>query len=142
MWRVVRFMNEKTDKKVRIADINERVETGLMLWRQSRRTIIDAGLNPITAADQISISMNKVSFNNRVTGTRTELSCELQQGSLIGVVGSQGTGKTTIMQLLGLVFTPEDGNIFIPPHLRVLHVSECVYARNDFRPLQSRGFYR
>jgi len=46
------------------------------------------------------------------------------QGSLIGVVGPHGSGKKTFLSLLGQTMLPTQGSIFVPSHLRVLHVSQ------------------
>jgi len=51
-----------------------------------------------------------------------EASFSLPQGKMIGVTGSRGVGKATLLKLLGGVLLPDEGQLFVPPHLRVLHV--------------------
>jgi len=46
------------------------------------------------------------------------------QGKLVAVVGPHGTGKTTLLKLLGHMIFPQEGTIFVPAHLRILHVSQ------------------
>lgn len=50
------------------------------------------------------------------------LSCP--QGKLIAVVGHHGCGKSTLLRLVGHTQFPQEGMIFIPTHLRILHVSQ------------------
>eukprot|EP00746_Dinoflagellata_sp_MGD_P082955 gnl/MRDRNA2_/MRDRNA2_32985_c0_seq1.p1 gnl/MRDRNA2_/MRDRNA2_32985_c0~~gnl/MRDRNA2_/MRDRNA2_32985_c0_seq1.p1 ORF type:complete len:588 (+),score=99.87 gnl/MRDRNA2_/MRDRNA2_32985_c0_seq1:120-1766(+) len=50
---------------------------------------------------------------------------EVPQGKLVAVVGPHGAGRATFLKLLGqAIFPPTTGEIFVPPHLRVLHVSQ------------------
>jgi ABC-type uncharacterized transport system fused permease/ATPase subunit len=46
-----------------------------------------------------------------------------QQGSLICVAGPHGSGRHTFLRALAFKEFPSDGIIFIPSHLRVIHVS-------------------
>lgn len=46
------------------------------------------------------------------------------QGKLVAVVGPHGSGKTTLLKLLGHMIFPQQGTIFVPAHLRILHVSQ------------------
>jgi ABC-type multidrug transport system ATPase subunit len=48
---------------------------------------------------------------------------ELPQGKLVSVQGSHGSGKTTFMSLLAGILYPRTGSIYIPSHLRILHVA-------------------
>eukprot|EP00746_Dinoflagellata_sp_MGD_P157124 gnl/MRDRNA2_/MRDRNA2_86112_c0_seq2.p1 gnl/MRDRNA2_/MRDRNA2_86112_c0~~gnl/MRDRNA2_/MRDRNA2_86112_c0_seq2.p1 ORF type:complete len:538 (-),score=77.41 gnl/MRDRNA2_/MRDRNA2_86112_c0_seq2:270-1727(-) len=48
---------------------------------------------------------------------------EATQGKLISFVGPRGEGKATMMKLLGGALLPDKGEFYIPPHLRVLHVT-------------------
>merc|ERR1712178_178358 len=63
---------------------------------------------------------------------------------MVGVCGRPGSGKATLLMLLGQVSIPDDGSIFIPPHLRVLHVAaepsilEDPIADNIFFGVRSR----
>lgn len=40
------------------------------------------------------------------------------------MVGAHGSGKSTLLRLLGHKTFPKEGAIFIPTHLRILHVSQ------------------
>ena len=62
------------------------------------------------------------------TGTNVDI----PQGSMICVCGPRGIGKNTFLQLLGQVLVPDEGVIFVPPHLRVLYVpSEVYFIKED-----------
>lgn len=45
------------------------------------------------------------------------------QGSMVAVVGEHRAGKSTLMSLLANMLVPTAGMVFVPSHLRVLHVS-------------------
>lgn len=47
----------------------------------------------------------------------------IPQGKLLAVVGPHAVGKSTFVQLLASILMPTSGNIFIPSHLQVLHVT-------------------
>eukprot|EP00928_Gymnodinium_smaydae_P057304 TRINITY_DN4055_c0_g1_i1.p1 TRINITY_DN4055_c0_g1~~TRINITY_DN4055_c0_g1_i1.p1 ORF type:complete len:853 (-),score=99.62 TRINITY_DN4055_c0_g1_i1:245-2803(-) len=76
------------------------------------------------ALDTIPIKVEgvKVQFE----GSLLELcfDCEIWQGELVAVVGKGvGSGRNTFLKMLAGVMTPANGMIFIPSHLRVLHVT-------------------
>ncbi len=43
----------------------------------------------------------------------------------MAVTGPHGSGKATLLRLLGHVVFPQDGSIFIPSHLRVPPGGRC-----------------
>merc|ERR1719409_2178152 len=43
---------------------------------------------------------------------------------MIALAGNHGCGKATLFKLIGRIWVPDQGNIFIPPHLRILFVSQ------------------
>jgi len=56
---------------------------------------------------------------------------EIPQGKLVAMIGGAGHGKATFMKLLGGQLIPDKGDLLIPPHLRVLHVSAHARFFND-----------
>jgi len=46
----------------------------------------------------------------------------VKQGTMVAVIGLPGGGKSTFMQLLGYIKQPSHGLVYMPSHLRVLHV--------------------
>jgi len=51
---------------------------------------------------------------------------ELPQGKMVSLSGPHGSGKATVLKLLSGIFYPSIGNIYIPSHLRLLHVSHTT----------------
>jgi len=49
---------------------------------------------------------------------------EIRQGEIAAVVGSHASGKSTLIRLLSNILTPTAGSVFVPSHLRILHVSQ------------------
>ena len=49
----------------------------------------------------------------------TELAFEVRAGERIGLVGPNGTGKTTLIQILAGVDQPDYGQLFVRPGIRV-----------------------
>jgi len=52
----------------------------------------------------------------------TNVNISVAQGKFVVILGDRRSGKRTIVRLLGQVFLPDSGSIFIPSYLRVLHV--------------------
>jgi len=59
-----------------------------------------------------------------------ELNLKAEQGSIVAVVGEHGSGKTTLMRLLGNSLLPQEGIVFVPSHLRALWVPEELVLLN------------
>eukprot|EP00747_Dinoflagellata_sp_TGD_P107658 gnl/TRDRNA2_/TRDRNA2_170184_c0_seq5.p1 gnl/TRDRNA2_/TRDRNA2_170184_c0~~gnl/TRDRNA2_/TRDRNA2_170184_c0_seq5.p1 ORF type:complete len:286 (+),score=57.06 gnl/TRDRNA2_/TRDRNA2_170184_c0_seq5:114-860(+) len=53
------------------------------------------------------------------------------QGSLVAIMGAHGCGKATLGQLLAGNIFPLEGSIFVPMHLRVLHVSLAPFLMDS-----------
>eukprot|EP00746_Dinoflagellata_sp_MGD_P061519 gnl/MRDRNA2_/MRDRNA2_26018_c0_seq1.p1 gnl/MRDRNA2_/MRDRNA2_26018_c0~~gnl/MRDRNA2_/MRDRNA2_26018_c0_seq1.p1 ORF type:complete len:259 (-),score=34.80 gnl/MRDRNA2_/MRDRNA2_26018_c0_seq1:510-1247(-) len=81
----------------------------------------------------MTISVKDLSYNHDYSkessegdygrGVLKNCTFEVSQGTLIALVGPPGKGKTTLLKLLGGALLPDDGEIHVPPHLRVFHVS-------------------
>jgi len=73
--------------------------------------------------DAIPIQLLDLSFthpNGKDVINRANLM--VKQGTMVAVVGYPRGGKSTLMRLLGYVTEPSHGLVYIPSHLRVLHV--------------------
>jgi len=55
---------------------------------------------------------------------------EIPQGSVVSVIGPRSQGKATLMKILGGVIIKPESGVFIPAHLRVLHVPTEPYFYN------------
>eukprot|EP00747_Dinoflagellata_sp_TGD_P087947 gnl/TRDRNA2_/TRDRNA2_163828_c1_seq2.p1 gnl/TRDRNA2_/TRDRNA2_163828_c1~~gnl/TRDRNA2_/TRDRNA2_163828_c1_seq2.p1 ORF type:complete len:321 (+),score=49.10 gnl/TRDRNA2_/TRDRNA2_163828_c1_seq2:87-1049(+) len=76
-------------------------------------------------ADKIDIQVKELRFRYDCNVSRWNISAQdlkVSQGSMVAVIGLPGCGKSTFMSLLGGVLDPEEGQVFVPPHLRRLHV--------------------
>jgi len=49
------------------------------------------------------------------------ITIDVDQGSLVALIGQRGQGKTTLLKILGGVLIPE-GEFYMPTHLRAIHV--------------------
>eukprot|EP00928_Gymnodinium_smaydae_P004027 TRINITY_DN11411_c1_g1_i1.p1 TRINITY_DN11411_c1_g1~~TRINITY_DN11411_c1_g1_i1.p1 ORF type:complete len:1183 (+),score=184.34 TRINITY_DN11411_c1_g1_i1:77-3625(+) len=74
--------------------------------------------------DLIDFKMLGVSFKYtsgaRGTVVLNNVSVMWPQGSLVAVVGSHGTGKGTLLDIIGGRLFPSQGEVFAPAHLRLL----------------------
>ena len=71
------------------------------------------------------------SFDSRRIDVLAGVDIELQSGQLIGIVGASGTGKSTLLQILGGLDKPNAG--------RVLVNGEDVYSLSDDNRSRLRG---
>lgn len=81
--------------------------------------------------DLIPIRMDGISYTHHGKTIFTNVSIQAQQGQLVAVTGPHGSGKATLLRLLGHVVFPQEGSIFIPSHLRVLHVTQEALMLNS-----------
>jgi ABC-type multidrug transport system fused ATPase/permease subunit len=51
------------------------------------------------------------------------ITMDVEQGTLVALAGEPGSGKSTLMRMIGGQLIPDSGDLLIPPHLRVLHIS-------------------
>ena len=59
-----------------------------------------------------SISVNDLSFSFNGTPVLENISLEIPRGSSLGITGTTGSGKTTLMSLLMKIYETEDNHIF------------------------------
>jgi len=59
-----------------------------------------------------------------------DFNCTIKQGEMVALTGPHGGGKSTVLQLFGQVIVPDTGQIFVPPHLRILHVPLEAYFKH------------
>eukprot|EP00929_Paragymnodinium_shiwhaense_P080068 TRINITY_DN41736_c0_g5_i1.p1 TRINITY_DN41736_c0_g5~~TRINITY_DN41736_c0_g5_i1.p1 ORF type:complete len:839 (-),score=137.69 TRINITY_DN41736_c0_g5_i1:136-2544(-) len=127
MWNVVKYMNFPTDLQQRM-----HVDTA----RHQRTDALLEGDEDVPF-DKMQIHLKNVSFNYPQLGNLPVqpavqgLNLSFDQGHLIAVLGSCHSGRSTLMRLLGGVLLPTSGDVFIPSHLRVLHVDEEVQVFDE-----------
>lgn len=74
--------------------------------------------------DLIPIIFENTCFSYRDLPIALNVSLSVKQGSMVAITGDNGGGKCTLLKLIGRLMVPDKGNIFIPPHLRILFVSQ------------------
>jgi len=76
-------------------------------------------------SDLIQLKVQGLSFHYPGSGPLLQnINCAIEQGKIVAVVGEHGCGKTTFLRLLGHTIFPDEGMIFVPTHLRLLHVEQ------------------
>lgn len=56
---------------------------------------------------------------------------QVSQGKLVAVKGKHGSGKSTLLRLIAHELFPTSGELFVPSHLRILHVSQEVHVLQE-----------
>ena len=90
-----------------------------------------------------SLEMRDISFSY-APGKRvlTDINFKIKKGEMIGIIGPSGAGKTTIVDLLLRLFTPEKGGIFLDGknaesirfdewRRNIGYVSQDIFLKND-----------
>ena len=54
-----------------------------------------------------------------------DVSIQLRQGRVYALVGPHASGKAQLLRLIGKAAYPTRGEVFVPPHLSVVHVEEA-----------------
>lgn len=84
----------------------------VVLEEQSDITNIE---NPVKKEIQGNVKFDKVSFsyNKHVEPVLKEISFEAKAGSTVGIIGMTGSGKSTLIKLLGRLMDVDEGTIYI-----------------------------
>jgi ABC-type lipoprotein export system ATPase subunit len=140
LFRITTYVNLSTDLAQRKQVNEKRRRRGSDERVKMRRSVeLAADMGNLEAkkiafpVDFVPLKCGNVSFSyTRYGGKETlpvlmNMSVEIPQGAVVCVCGPQGHGKSTFLQLMGQVLIPDTGEVFVPPHLRVLHVSSEVY---------------
>jgi len=120
---IVNLINRPTDLPQRIALSRDRRKTTTNM-RSDIRTTLNIGapidLLPIRA-ENVEFGFQTDAVGQRAFNSSGVL--EILQGQMVSLVGPRGEGKSTMLKILGGVILPKPGGLFVPSHLRVLHVS-------------------
>lgn len=117
----VLFLNLPLDLPARLKAQHERVNHTKDLRRSLQYSSKEADA---FQTDRIPIVITNLAFqypSGKCIFKNVNIS--IPQGHLIAVTGEHKSGKATFVQLLANILTPTGGNIFVPSHLRMLHVS-------------------
>lgn len=91
--------------------------------------------------DPILLHIREVSksFNKGTSQALRNISTSLAKGKILGIIGPDGAGKTTLMRLLAALLLPSTGSITIDGHDTV-YEPESIHAITGYMP-QKFGLY-
>eukprot|EP00929_Paragymnodinium_shiwhaense_P080069 TRINITY_DN41736_c0_g6_i1.p1 TRINITY_DN41736_c0_g6~~TRINITY_DN41736_c0_g6_i1.p1 ORF type:complete len:880 (-),score=187.98 TRINITY_DN41736_c0_g6_i1:168-2807(-) len=131
MWNVVKYMNFPTDLNQRMVLDNNRLRKSHALLSGSKEGVRDEG--PVDF-DTMKIELRNVTYVYPMAENLkslhptkpavSELDLVVKQGQLVAVFGKANSGRGTLLRLCGGVLLPTSGSVFIPSHLRMLHVDK------------------
>ncbi|CAJ1401466.1 unnamed protein product [Effrenium voratum] len=126
MWKGVNRTRREATKKARDS-----------LFNQTQQEAKDGkekdGKSGLYKTDLIPIQMTNMGFSwvpEKGAPVFEGVNISVPQGKLVALVGPHGCGKKTLLELLGHLIFPQEGSIFIPSHLRILHVTQETYLLN------------
>ena len=64
---------------------------------------------------------------SKVFGEKTifdDISCGIQDGDKIGIIGINGTGKTTLLKIIAGLETPDNGQVVMQNGLRLTYLAQ------------------
>ena len=97
--------------------------------------------NPVMALDDGSVAFKNVSFKYNKEAERNaieNISIDIKSGQFIGVIGSTGSGKSTLVNLISRLYDISDGELDVGGHnvksydLKVLRDSVAVVLQKNF----------
>merc|ERR1712048_1531997 len=72
--------------------------------------------------DAIELKLQAMGYSHPGTELLKDVTLSVPQGKLVAVIGPHGSGKNTLLRLIGHTMCPQEGKICIPTHLNILHV--------------------
>merc|ERR1712178_172611 len=76
--------------------------------------------------DLIQFEFRNVGYSVKDKRILQNISLTVPQGVVVAITGQHGQARQTFLKLIGHEIFPTEGEIFIPSHLRILHVSQEV----------------
>eukprot|EP00747_Dinoflagellata_sp_TGD_P155479 gnl/TRDRNA2_/TRDRNA2_177579_c1_seq7.p1 gnl/TRDRNA2_/TRDRNA2_177579_c1~~gnl/TRDRNA2_/TRDRNA2_177579_c1_seq7.p1 ORF type:complete len:775 (+),score=121.34 gnl/TRDRNA2_/TRDRNA2_177579_c1_seq7:108-2432(+) len=132
LFEVTKLINGKTDAKQRRESSFKKAKK--MQSEMARTHAENSGVSQLLEVDHIPLMITDMRFHYGGPNSPCVISVKslsVPQGSLVAIIGKHGSGKSTFLQLLGEVLEPQEGDIFLPPHLRALHVSKAPMMIED-----------
>ena len=73
--------------------------------------------NVLLKLDEVSLSYRskRTSFEHGQHKVLDRVSLELYQGETLGIIGRNGVGKTTMLQLMAAILAPTEGSVWQIP---------------------------
>jgi ATPase subunit of ABC transporter with duplicated ATPase domains len=92
------------------------------------------------AKDDLAVRFSKVTFGFGYKKLiLDEASFALRQGTKFTLMGQNGAGKSTILELITGALGPEDGSIYVDPDLKIAYAKQVI--GREFMPLTIREFF-
>ena len=97
--------------------------------------------NALTSIDDGSVVFNNVSFKYKKEAERyavSNLNLNIKAGEFIGIIGSTGSGKSTLVNLISRLYDTTEGNVLVGGHdvkqydLKTLRDSVAVVLQKNF----------
>lgn len=75
---------------------------------------------------------------------------EIRQGSVFGLIGSNGAGKSTFIRMIAGIYAPDEGSVTLDGESiyenlaikqRIFHISDEQYFFSNSSPLEMKNFY-
>ena len=85
---------------------------------------VDLHIPPGPRLGDVVLRFEKVSFAYDGKQVLKDVSFELQPGEVLGVVGPNGTGKTTLLKLITGKLKPDAGRVVVGPTVSLCHVDQ------------------
>lgn len=111
--RIQRF--EQLDESLDRSHNDESLELGLATTRLGRKVLESKGISK--------------SFGNRKIVENFEFL--LQQGDRIGIIGANGYGKSTLMNMLAGELAPDAGEVIVGSTVKILHFKQALPNMNE-----------
>jgi len=114
-------------------------KTDLLCWkrvnRKRRASTTEARHEILTndrghpfPTDLIKFQFSDMGFQFADKPLLHDVNLSVSQGSIVAILGEHGGGRQTFLKLIGHEIFPTSGDLFIPTHLRILHVSQEVFV--------------
>jgi ATPase subunit of ABC transporter with duplicated ATPase domains len=92
------------------------------------------------AKDDVAVRFNKVSFEyGHKKPILDEASFSLRQGMKMTIMGQNGAGKSTMLELITGALMPSEGNIYINPELKIAYAKQVI--PREFLELTIKEFF-
>jgi len=123
--RYITFMLNCSTDLIDLKQVNRKRRVGTQVARE--RIFHDKSVHHPFPTDLIALELKSVSFSVQGQQILHDISLSARQGEVVAILGQHGQARQTFLKLLAHEVFPSEGDIFIPTHLRILHVSQEVY---------------
>ncbi|MBK5243843.1 MAG: ABC-F family ATP-binding cassette domain-containing protein [Eubacteriaceae bacterium] len=83
------------------------------------------------------ITVSDLSLNFSGTNLFSNVNIKFIPGNCYGIIGANGAGKTTFLNILSGEIEPSTGDVFIPEHIRMSVLKQDHYAYDEFSVLDT-----